>query len=95
MLCHGLFTHSLFISGIILHHAQCFYSVGFSKFYVLTVSFIERAMCSLDKQHLKITIIIIILKDDEISAKTDDQLKIASIIFCTLYLLGHVFNYCN
>ena len=28
-LCHGLLTHSLFISNIILHHAQCFYSVGF------------------------------------------------------------------
>ena len=24
MLCLGLFTHSLFISGMILHNAQCF-----------------------------------------------------------------------
>ena len=24
MLCLGLLTHSLFISNIILHHAQCF-----------------------------------------------------------------------
>ena len=24
MLCHGLLTHSLFISNIIFHHAQCF-----------------------------------------------------------------------
>ena len=30
MLCHGLLTHSLFISSMIFHHAQCFYSVGFS-----------------------------------------------------------------
>ena len=30
MLCLGLLTHSLFISSMILHHAQCFLSVGFS-----------------------------------------------------------------
>ena len=24
MLCHGLLTHSLFISSMIFHHAQCF-----------------------------------------------------------------------
>ena len=30
MLCLGLLTHSLFISSTIFHHAQCFYSVGFS-----------------------------------------------------------------
>ena len=30
MLCLGLLTHSLFISCINLHHAQWFYSVGFS-----------------------------------------------------------------
>ena len=30
MLCLGLLTHSLFISCINLHHAQCFQSVGFS-----------------------------------------------------------------
>ena len=24
MLCHGLLTHSLLISGMTLHHAQCF-----------------------------------------------------------------------
>ena len=29
MLCLGLLTHSLFISSIILHRAQCFQSVGF------------------------------------------------------------------
>ena len=28
--CLGLLTHSLFISSVILHHAQCFQSVGFS-----------------------------------------------------------------
>ena len=30
MLCLGLLTHSLFISSMIFHHAQCFLSVGFS-----------------------------------------------------------------
>ena len=30
MLCLGLLTHSLFISCVDLHHAQCFYTVGFS-----------------------------------------------------------------
>ena len=30
MLCLGLLTHSFFISSMILHHAQCFQSVGFS-----------------------------------------------------------------
>ena len=30
MFCLGLLTHSLFISCINLHHAQCFWSVGFS-----------------------------------------------------------------
>ena len=30
MFCLGLLTHSLFISCINLHHAQCFQSVGFS-----------------------------------------------------------------
>ena len=30
MLCLGLLKHSLFISNMIFHHAQCFYSVGFS-----------------------------------------------------------------
>ena len=30
MLCLGLLTHSLFISSMIFHHAQCFSSVGFS-----------------------------------------------------------------
>ena len=30
MLCLGLLTHSLFISSMIFHHAQCFKSVGFS-----------------------------------------------------------------
>ena len=34
---HVLLTHSLFISCINLHHAQCFKSVGFSLFYVHTV----------------------------------------------------------
>ena len=38
MLCLALLTHRLFISNIILHHAQCFYSVGlpysmFSPFF--------------------------------------------------------------
>ena len=28
--CLGLLTYSLFISSMILHHAQCFSSVGFS-----------------------------------------------------------------
>ena len=32
MLCLGLLTRSLFISNIILHHAQWFYSVGFPNF---------------------------------------------------------------
>ena len=30
MLCLCLLTHSLSISGMIFHHAQCFLSVGFS-----------------------------------------------------------------
>ena len=30
MLCLGLLTHSLFISSMIFHHAQCFSSAGFS-----------------------------------------------------------------
>ena len=30
MHCLGLLTHSLFISSMIFHHAQCFLSVGFS-----------------------------------------------------------------
>ena len=30
MLCLGLLSHSLFISCVDLHHAQCFLSVGFS-----------------------------------------------------------------
>ena len=30
MLCLGLLTHSLFISCMIFHHAQCFLYVGFS-----------------------------------------------------------------
>ena len=33
-LCLGLFTHSLFTSNIILHHAQCFQSVGFPNLIV-------------------------------------------------------------
>ena len=28
--CLGLLTHSLFISSMIFHHAQCFQSVSFS-----------------------------------------------------------------
>ena len=40
---------SWFISSIILHHAQCILSVGFSLFYVNTVFINERAMCSLEK----------------------------------------------
>ena len=30
MLCLGLLSHSVFISCVYLHHAQCFKSVGFS-----------------------------------------------------------------
>ena len=30
ILCLGLLTHSLFISSMIFHHAQCFSCVGFS-----------------------------------------------------------------
>ena len=30
LFCLGLLTHSLFISNMILHHAQCFQSVVFS-----------------------------------------------------------------
>ena len=32
MLYLGFLTHSLSISNIILHHAQCFQSVGFPNF---------------------------------------------------------------
>ena len=58
MLCLGLLTHSLFILSIILHHAQWFQSVGFRNF-MFTPFFNERAMCVLEKWHLKISIIII------------------------------------
>ena len=49
MLYLGLLTHSLFISSMIFHHAQCFKSVGF--FLILCSHHFsnERAMCSLEK----------------------------------------------
>ena len=42
----GLLTHSLFISNIILNHAQCFKSVGFPNF-MFAQFFYVRGMCSL------------------------------------------------
>ena len=48
MLYLGLLTHSLFILGFTLHLAQLFYYVRFSQFYVHTIFFIERAVCSLE-----------------------------------------------
>ena len=48
MLCLGLLTHSSFISGMIFHHAQCFYC----WFFLILCShhfLYERAMCSLEK----------------------------------------------
>ena len=49
-LCASL-THSLFISSIILHHAQCFDLLVFhnSMFTPLNFFLYERAMCSLEK----------------------------------------------
>ena len=48
MLCLGLLKDNLFISNIILHHAQCFQSVGFPN-SMFTPFINERAMCSLEK----------------------------------------------
>ena len=44
----GLLAHSLFISSMILHHAQCFYSVGFPNSMFTSFFLHERAMCSGD-----------------------------------------------
>ena len=63
MLCLDLLTHSLLTSCINLHHAQCLNLLVFpnSMFTPLLFFLSERAMCSLEKYHLKITIIIIIM----------------------------------
>ena len=52
MLCLGLLSHSLFISCVDLHHAQCFNLLVFpnSMFTSLLVFVVdERAMCSPEK----------------------------------------------
>ena len=46
LLCLGSLTHSLFLSSMIFHHAQCFWSVGFSKVYVRTIFFMK-GLCAL------------------------------------------------
>ena len=48
MLCIGLLTHSLFISSMIFHHAQCFNLLVFPN-SMFTPFFYEMAMCSLEK----------------------------------------------
>ena len=57
MPCLGLFAHSLFISMLF-----CIMHSGFNLlvFLILCLDrfFNERAMCSLEKSHLRITIII-------------------------------------
>ena len=57
MLCLGLLTHSLFISNILLHHAESIQSVGF-PFFMLTPFINGKVVCSLEKLHLQITIIM-------------------------------------
>ena len=49
MPCLGLLTHSLFISSIILHNAQCFYLLVFHNSMFTLLFFYERAMCFLEK----------------------------------------------
>ena len=45
-ICHGLLTHSLFISSIILHHAQCFLSVDFSNLIFTPFFFNMNGLCA-------------------------------------------------
>ena len=49
MLFLGLLTHGLFISSIILHHAQCFNPLVFpnSMFTPFFMFFYDMALCSL------------------------------------------------
>ena len=48
VLCLGSLTHSLFISNIILHHAQCFQSVGFPNFmFTQFACFSMKGLCTL------------------------------------------------
>ena len=60
MLILGLLTHILFISNIILHHAPCLSLLVFQILCSHRFFSYEMTMCSLEKKHLKISIIIII-----------------------------------
>ena len=57
--CYELFVgialknHAFSFSCINLHHAQCFYSVGFSLFYVHTVAvFLVKGLCALRRNSI-------------------------------------------
>ena len=46
-LCLGLLTHCLFISNIILPHAQCFESVGFPNSMFTSFFFSMKGLCAI------------------------------------------------
>ena len=46
MICLGLLTHSLFISSMIFHHAQCFLAVGITN-TMFTPFFYMKGLCAL------------------------------------------------
>ena len=47
MFCLGSLTHSLFISCITLHHAQCFYLLVFPNSMFTPLFFFMKGLCAL------------------------------------------------